>query len=110
MLSVWFPLSVRNVEDLLHERGIEISHETVRFWWNFALHTTRSTYMDKLRSYGAAMKVIGNPDQQETGRFRRQISPCILGPKQCEKLARHEKRQYNWRNQIEIMFVVLKDW
>jgi hypothetical protein len=98
MLSVWFPLSVRNVEDLLHERGIEISHETVRFWWNFALHTTRSTYMDKLRSYGAAMKVIGNPDQQETGRFRRQISPCILGPKQCEKLARHEKRQYNWRN------------
>lgn len=24
------PLSLRNVEDLLHERGIEISHETVR--------------------------------------------------------------------------------
>jgi putative transposase len=21
------------VEDLLHERGIEVSHETVRFWW-----------------------------------------------------------------------------
>ena len=21
-------------EDLLHERGIDISHETVRFWWN----------------------------------------------------------------------------
>ncbi len=29
-----FPLSLRNVEDLLHERGIDISHETVRFWWN----------------------------------------------------------------------------
>ena len=27
------PLSLRNVEDLLHERGIEVSHETVRFWW-----------------------------------------------------------------------------
>jgi putative transposase len=27
-------LSLRNVEDLLHERGIDISHETVRFWWN----------------------------------------------------------------------------
>jgi len=26
-----FLLSSRNVEDLLHERGIEISHETVRF-------------------------------------------------------------------------------
>jgi len=34
MLYVRFPLSLRNVEDLLHERGVEISHETVRFWWN----------------------------------------------------------------------------
>jgi putative transposase len=34
MLYIRFPLSLRNVEDLLHERGIEISHETVRFWWN----------------------------------------------------------------------------
>jgi len=33
-LYIRFPLSLRNVEDLLHERGIEISHETVRFWWN----------------------------------------------------------------------------
>src|SRR3984885_13310556 len=28
------PLSLRNVADLLHERGIDICHETVRFWWN----------------------------------------------------------------------------
>jgi DDE domain len=28
------PLSLRNVEDLLAERGIDISYETVRFWWN----------------------------------------------------------------------------
>jgi putative transposase len=34
MMYIRFPLSLRNVEDLLHERGIEISHETVRFWWN----------------------------------------------------------------------------
>ena len=34
MMYVRFPLSLRNVEDLLHERGIEVSHETVRFWWN----------------------------------------------------------------------------
>ena len=26
-----FPVLLRNVEDLLHERGIEISHEKVRF-------------------------------------------------------------------------------
>ena len=34
MLYVRFPLSLRNVEDLLSERGIDICHETVRLWWN----------------------------------------------------------------------------
>src|SRR6201988_3242874 len=34
MLYVRFPLSLRNVEDLLHQRGIDVSHETIRFWWN----------------------------------------------------------------------------
>ena len=143
MMYVRFPLSLRNVEDLLHERGIDISHESVRFWWNrfgpmFAseirknrisrmraysnwqwhldeifvkingeqhylwravdhegevleayvtkrrdrkaalkfLRKTMKRYgqpeiivTDKLRSYGAAMKVIGNADRQETGRW-----------------------------------------
>jgi len=143
MLYVRFPLSLRNVEDLLHERGIDVSHEAVRFWWNrfgpiFASEIRRNRvsrlraysnwqwhldevfvkingethYLwrsvdhegevlesfvtkrrdrqaalkflrqsmkrfgqpnvivtDKLRSYGAAMKVIGNADRQETGRW-----------------------------------------
>ena len=34
MMYVRFPLSLRQVEDLLSERGIDICHETVRFWWN----------------------------------------------------------------------------
>ncbi len=34
ILYVRFPLSLRNVEDLLHERGIDVSHEAVRFWWH----------------------------------------------------------------------------
>ena len=34
MLCVRFPLSLRQVEDLLHERGIDVSYETVRYWWN----------------------------------------------------------------------------
>ncbi len=34
MMYVKYPLALRNVEDLLHERGIDICHETVRFWWN----------------------------------------------------------------------------
>ena len=32
MLYVRYPLSLRNVEDLLHEREIDICHETVRLW------------------------------------------------------------------------------
>jgi len=33
MLYVRFPLSLRNVEDLLRECGIDVSHEKVRLWW-----------------------------------------------------------------------------
>ena len=33
MLYVRFPRSLRNVEDLVFERGIDICHETVRLWW-----------------------------------------------------------------------------
>ena len=36
MLYVRFPLSLRNVEDLLDEQGVDLSHETVRFWWNIS--------------------------------------------------------------------------
>ncbi len=34
MMYVRYPLSLRQVEDLLHERGIDVSYETVRSWWN----------------------------------------------------------------------------
>lgn len=33
-MYVRFPLSLRNVEDLLTERGIDICHETARLSWN----------------------------------------------------------------------------
>jgi putative transposase len=133
---------LRNVEDLLFERGIDVSYETVRFWWNrfgpmFAAEVRRKRVQhmraythwrwhldevyvkingemrylwravdhegevlesfvskerdkaaalkfikkamkrhgrpqaivtDRLRSYGAAMKEIGNAERQETGR------------------------------------------
>jgi putative transposase len=35
MLYARFPLSLRNAEDLLHERSIDVSHEAVRFWWHW---------------------------------------------------------------------------
>ena len=34
MLYVRFSLSLRNVEDHLHERGVEVSYESVRYWWH----------------------------------------------------------------------------
>ncbi|MEM9670193.1 MAG: IS6 family transposase [Pseudomonadota bacterium] len=142
MIYVRFPLSLRNVEDLLHERGVDICHESVRLWIDrFGTHFAgkirrqRASYMrqvtqwqwhldemfvkiggethylwravdhegevlesyvtktrdkaaalkflrkamkrygspktivtDRLRSYGAAMKEIGNSDRRQVGR------------------------------------------
>ena len=34
MTYIRFPLSLRQVEDILFVRGIDICHETIRFWWN----------------------------------------------------------------------------
>ena len=97
MMYVPFPLSLRNVEDVLFERGIDICHETVRLWWNrfgpeiLESHITETrvkdaalTFMKKtlkrhgspekittdgLRSYRAAMNVLGNAEKQEVGRW-----------------------------------------
>ena len=57
MMQVRFPLSLRNVGDLLHEREIEVSHETIRFWWNrfgpiFAA-AIRKKRMDRKRAFSA---------------------------------------------------------
>ena len=62
MMYVRFPLSLRNVEDLLHERGIEISHETVRFWWNrfgpiFAAEIRKKRGQPDARIFKLAMAV-----------------------------------------------------
>jgi putative transposase len=34
MLYICLPFSLRNVEDMLHDRGISISHETAQLWWS----------------------------------------------------------------------------
>ena len=34
LLYVRYPLSLRQVEDMLFDRGIDICHETIRLWWN----------------------------------------------------------------------------
>ena len=83
-MYIRYPLSLRQVDDLLFERGIDICHETVRFWWNrfgpmFAVEIRKRTMKrhgrpkaivtDRLRSYRAAMREIGNEAHQETGRW-----------------------------------------
>ena len=55
MMYVKYPLSLRNVEYLLAERGIDICHETVRLWWNrfgpmFAAEIRRKR-VDCMRAY-----------------------------------------------------------
>ena len=55
MMYVKYPPSLRNVEDLLAERGIDICHETVRVWWNrsgpmFAAEVRRKR-VDHMRTY-----------------------------------------------------------
>lgn len=55
MMYVRFPLSLRNVEDLLHERGIDVCHESVHKWVDrfgpmFAgkIRSKRASYMRQL--------------------------------------------------------------
>ena len=97
-LYVRFPLSLRNVEDLLHERGIDICHESIRLWVDrFGTHFAgkirkqKANYMRQVTQWQwhldevfvkingvqhyPAMKEIGNRDRQEVGHHinRRQI-------------------------------------
>ena len=55
MMYVRFPLSLRNVEDLLFERGIDLCRETVRHWWNrFGLMFAadlRGQRVDRMRGF-----------------------------------------------------------
>jgi hypothetical protein len=56
VMYVRYPLSLRNVEDLLHERGIDLSYETVRYWWNrfgpmFAAEHCQSKFYTGLSAY-----------------------------------------------------------
>ena len=168
LLYVKYPLSLRHVEDLLAERGIDISHETVRQWWNrfgpmFAAEIRkkrinarrkipewrwhidevyvkingelrylwravdhegevlevivtkrrdrtaamrlikslmkkygrpRAIVTDKLRSYGAAMKVIGNSDRQECdGQWINNRAENSHQPFRRRELAMHQFRR-----------------
>ena len=64
MMYIRFPLSLRNVEDLLHERGIDISHETVRFWWNrFGLMFAAENRSKYVQKYGILINQCVTPQR-----------------------------------------------
>ena len=58
MLYVRFPLSLRNAEDLLYERGVDVSYGSVRDWW----HRFGSKFAGEIKSAGQGLcnPVIGN--------------------------------------------------
>jgi putative transposase len=47
LIYIRLPLSLRNVEGLLFERGIDVCDGTVRLWWN------RSAPCSRVRSAGS---------------------------------------------------------
>jgi putative transposase len=69
MLYVRYPLSLRNVEDLLAERGIDICHETVRFWWNRFGPMFAKEIKQRRRSYMRGFRQFRNPTTLVAKRF-----------------------------------------
>ncbi len=49
MMYIRYPLSLRQVEDILFERGIDICHETIRFWWMYIITVRRITSGELLK-------------------------------------------------------------
>ena len=58
MLYVRFLLSLRNVADLLHERCVDVSYESVWYWWHrFGLQVQARS---RSAEQGTCSPVMGN--------------------------------------------------
>ena len=67
MMRVKYPLSLRNVEDLLAERGIDICHETVRLWWNrFGPMFAAEIRKKRVCSVGHEWQISGHPEEADS--------------------------------------------
>ncbi len=69
MMYIRYPLSLRQVEDLLFERGIDICHETVRFWWN-----RFGPILSKTALRPCPSGVSWQPESPGSGRFEDQFA------------------------------------
>ena len=90
MMYIRYPLSLRQVEDLLFERSIDICHETVRFWWNrfgpFATHPKEGEKRDPAaKGYPAidlsppSFPCVGREDSQGREDCRGRPDRCVVG-------------------------------
>ncbi len=72
LMYVRYPLSLRNVEDLLFERGIDICHETVRLWWNrFGPSATSTRHCAALHAQAADSTEPGSDSHRINFEYRR---------------------------------------
>ena len=71
MYYVRYPLSLRQVEDILHERGIDVCHETVRFWWNRFGPKLAKDIRKKRKMQGESAEIIPlvSPGKSVSGRL-----------------------------------------
>ena len=58
MYYVHFPLSLRQVEGISHERGIDVCHETIRYWWNKFGHTFSTTQNKNMVTMACCRQLI----------------------------------------------------
>ncbi|MEO5774446.1 MAG: hypothetical protein ABIQ32_10065 [Sphingomicrobium sp.] len=64
LLYVKYPLSLKNLEDLLFERGIDISHVTVRYWWNrFGPNRRDARLVDRHRDHDRSHRGLVGGDR-----------------------------------------------
>jgi hypothetical protein len=90
MMYICYPLSLRQVEDLLAERGIDICHETVRFWWNrfgpmFAAEIRKRRVHHSERRL-QDQRACRSPCLREEGRLRVGMSLLLTTLKTIERM------------------------
>ena len=95
--AVWvhfrFTLSFRDVEELLAQRGIEVSYETVRCW---TLKFGR--LFAKLASYRAGVRDLGLVDRHRPGRMRENN----WAENSHLPIRRRERKQQNFKSRATV--------
>lgn len=82
MIYVKYPLSLRNLEDLLAEGGIDRCHETVRFWWNrFGPMFATGTCRKRVRQRRAFTQGRWHINESSTAKSTTSGEPWITRPR-----------------------------